>query len=455
VRRALALGIGVYALILGGAGPAAAHGIGGRLDLPVPIWLFVYGAAAAVIVSFVALGVLWKQPRLEEDPPGRPLPAWMQGVLTGPLPDAVVRTISLVAFLVVIVAAGSGQDSAALNLAPVFVFVWFWVGLAFVHALLGNWWATLSPWDTIARALGIGESPRRDYPRALGAWPAALLLLGFLWQELVYPDAASPRALFVAILVYTAITLGSIVVFGREAWNRNGEAFAVYFGMLSRLAPLARDREGRVVLRAPLAGLPTLRPRPGLVAFVMVVIGSTTFDGFTGTALWQSWTGTLTGGADVAAGTAGLVGAIALVGVAYALAMLAASGVAGIPWHPLSVRFVHSLVPIAFAYVSAHYFSFLVLEGQAGVALLSDPLGAGWNLFGTAGWTVNLALISAVAIWYVQVGAIVAGHVAGVILAHDRSLAAFRGGHALRTQYALLAIMVMFTVGGLLILSGA
>jgi hypothetical protein len=455
VRRALALGIGVYALILGGAGPAAAHGIGGRLDLPVPIWLFVYGAAAAVIVSFVALGVLWKQPRLEEDPPGRPLPAWMQGVLTGPLPDAVVRTISLVAFLVVIVAAGSGQDSAALNLAPVFVFVWFWVGLAFVHALLGNWWAALSPWDTIARALWIGESPRRDYPRALGAWPAALLLLGFLWLELVYPDAASPRALFVAILVYTAITLGGMVVFGREAWNRNGEAFAVYFGMLSRLAPLARDRERRVVLRAPLAGLPTLRPRPGLVAFVMVVIGSTTFDGFTGTALWQSWTGTLTGGADVAAGTAGLVGAIALVGVAYALAMLAASGVAGIPWHPLSVRFVHSLVPIAFAYVSAHYFSFLVLEGQAGVALLSDPLGAGWNLFGTAGWTVNLALISAVAIWYVQVGAIVAGHVAGVILAHDRSLAAFRGGHALRTQYALLAIMVMFTVGGLLILSGA
>jgi hypothetical protein len=440
VRRALAIAVGVGALVLGGAVPAAAHGIGGRLDLPVPIWLFVYGAAAAVIISFVALGALWKWPRLEEDPPGRSLPGWMQRVLTGPVPNAVFRTISVVAFLVVIVAAGSGQDSAALNLAPVFVFVWFWVGLAFIHALLGNWWATLSPWDTIARALGIGERPRREFPRAIGAWPAALLLLGFLWLELVYPDAASPRALFAAILVYTAITLGGMVAFGREAWNRNGEAFAVYFGLLSRLSPLARDREGRVVLRAPLAGLPTLRPRPGLVAFVMMVIGSTTFDGFTGTALWQSWTRTLTGGAHIAAGTAGLVGAIALVGVAYALAMLAASGVAGIPWHPLAVRFVHSLVPIAFAYVAAHYFSFLVLEGQAGVALLSDPLGAGWNLFGTAGWTVNLALISAVAIWYVQVGAIVAGHVAGVILAHDRSLAAFRGRHALRTQYALLAI---------------
>jgi hypothetical protein len=454
VRRAAAVGSAAGALVLATAAPASAHGIGGRLDLPVPIWLFVYGAAAAVIISFVALGALWRQPRLEEDPPGRALPDWMQPFLTGPAPNVVARAASLALFLLVVVAAGSGDDSSATNLAPVFVFVWFWVGLAFAHALFGNWWATLSPWDTIARALGIGERARVRYSKALGAWPAALLLLCFLWLELVYPNAASPRALFAAILVYTAITLTGMAVFGREAWSRNGEAFAVYFELLSRLAPLARDGQGRVVLRPPLAGLPSLRPRPGLVAFVMVVIGSTTFDGFTGTRLWQEWTGTLTGAADIAAGTAGLLGTIAAVGLAYAVAMLAASSVARIPWHPLAVRFVHSLVPIAFAYVAAHYFSFLVLEGQAGLALLSDPLGRGWDLLGTAGWTVNLALISAIAIWYVQVGAIVAGHVAGVILAHDRSLAAFRGGHALRTQYALLAVMVMFTVGGLLILSG-
>jgi hypothetical protein len=455
MRRAPLVGVGAGALVLSWAAPAAAHGIGGRLDLPVPVWLFVYGAAAAVIVSFVALGALWKQPRLEEDPPERRLPGWMQRVLTGPVPNGAVRALSVATFLVVVIAAGSGQDSSARNLAPVFVYVWFWVGLAFAHALFGNWWATLSPWDTIARALGIGERPRRAYPKALGAWPAAILLLGFLWLELVHPNAASPRVLFVAILVYTAITLGGMALFGREAWTRNGEAFAVYFGLLSRLAPLARDRDEQVVLCPPLAGLPSLRPRPGLVAFVMVVIGSTTFDGLTGTELWRSWTGNLSGASLVVAGTLGLIGVIMLVGILYALAMLAASSVAGIPWHPLSVRFVHSLVPIAFAYVAAHYFSFLVLEGQAGVALLSDPLGNGWDLFGTASWTVNLALLSAVAVWYVQVGAIVAGHVAGVILAHDRSLAAFRGGHALRTQYALLAIMVMFTVGGLLILSGA
>jgi hypothetical protein len=436
------------------ANPAAAHGLGGRLDLPVPIWLFVYGAAIAVIVSFVALGVLWKKARLEKGGPGRALPRVLQRVLTSSAGEWIVRGVSVAVFLVVFVAAAAGTDNPGQNLAPLFVFVWFWVGLAFIHALFGNWWATLSPWDTVARFLGIGNHPRRRYPLAWGRWPAVLWMFGFVWLELVYPYSASPRTLAVAIGVYSAIALGGMAVFGREAWQRNGEAFAVYFGLLSLLAPVARRDDGTVTVRPVLGGLPSLRPQPGLVPFVMVLIGSTTFDGFSGTTIWDGWTSGLSTVPAAFAGTAGLLVVVGLVASAYALAMTAASAVAGIPWHPLSVRFVHSLVPIAFAYVAAHYFSFLLLEGQGGIALLSDPFGSGWDLFGTADYAINFALLSAVAIWYVQVAAIVIGHIAGVVLAHDRSIAAFRDARALRTQYALLAIMVMFTVGGLLILSG-
>jgi hypothetical protein len=441
-------------VVLASASPAAAHGLGGRLDLPVPIWLFVYGAATVVVVSFVALGILWKRPRLEHGVRERLLPDGLQKPLTSPTVEWVVRITSLAAFLVVVAAAAGGTENAATNMAPMFVFVWFWVGLAFVHVLLGNWWATLSPWDTIARLLGLGERPRRPYPKAVGRWPAAGLLLGFLWMELVYPFSANPRSLAFAITVYTAITLAGMAIFGRDTWNRYGEAFAVYFRLLSCIAPVSRLGDGRVVLRPPLGGLPEVEPRPGLVAFIMVVIGSTTFDGFSGTQLWADWTRNLGTGSQVAAGTAGLLATIGAVSLAYMLSMMAASAVAGVPWHPLAVRFVHSLVPIAFAYVAAHYFSFLFLEGQAGIALASDPFGFGWDLFGTAGDAINFALLSAVVIWYVQVGAIVAGHVAGVVLAHDRAMAAFPRGQAVRTQYALLAVMVLFTVGGLVILSG-
>jgi hypothetical protein len=454
VRRLAAPAGAAAALVAVTATPAAAHGLGGRLDLPVPVWLFVYGAAAAVVVSFVALGALWKEPRLEDGAPGRALPAPLQRVLTGPVSDAIVRVLSLAVFALVLTAAVAGRDEPSRNLAPVFVYVWFWVGLAFVHALFGNWWATLSPWDTLARFLGIGERPRRAYPKAWGVWPAAILLLAFLWMELVAPNGASPRTLAWAIGGYTAITLAGMAVFGREAWNRGGEAFAVYFGLLSRMAFLARRQDGRVVIRPPLSGLPGVEPRPGLVALVMVIIGSTTFDGFSGTSTWLSWTRSLSGTGLVMAGTVGLLATILAVSIAYVLAMGAASAVARTPWHPLAVRFVHSLVPIAFAYVAAHYFSYLVLEGQGGIALLSDPFGFGWDLFGTAARAINFTLLSAVAVWYVQVFAIVAGHVAGVILAHDRSVAAFRSRLAMRTQYALLAVMVMFTVTGLLILSG-
>ena len=453
MRRLGALA-GAAAVVATTAGPAAAHGLGGRLDLPVPVWLFVYGAAAAVVISFVALSALWKEPRLEDGAPGRILPGFLQRVMTGPVPDVVVRALSSAVFVLVLAAAIAGRDEPSRNLAPVFVYVWFWVGLAFAHALLGNWWATLSPWDTLARFLGIGERPRRPYPKAWGVWPGAILLTGFLWMELVSPAGANPRSLAWAIGVYTVITMAGMATFGREPWNRSGEAFAVYFGLLSRMAVLARRDDGRVMLRPPLSGLPGLEPRPGLVAFVMVIIGATTFDGLSGTSTWLSWTGGLSGMGLAVAGTAGLLATILAVSMAYVLAMGAASAVARTPWHPLAVRFVHSLVPIAFAYVAAHYFSYLLLEGQGGIALLSDPFGFGWDLFGTATLAINFTLLSAVAIWYVQVFAIVAGHVAGVILAHDRSVAAFRSSLAMRTQYALLAVMVLFTMTGLLILSG-
>ncbi|MGH2572076.1 MAG: fenitrothion hydrolase [Actinomycetota bacterium] len=453
-RRLFALAVASGLLVLATPAPVLAHGIGGRVDLPVPRWLFVYGAAAAVIASFVALAILWKEPRLEGREGSYRFPEPLQRLLTSRVLERMVRGFSLFIFLVVTAAAAFGEPFTSANIAPIFVYVWFWVGLAFAHALLGNLWATLSPWDTLARLLDIPRGRPRPYPTAWGKWPATVLLLAFVWLELVFPEAASPPALAVAILIYAGITLAGMAVYGREAWNENGEAFAVYFGLLSRIAPLARDRSGRVIVRPVLGGLPSLEPRPGLVAFVAVLLGSTTFDGFSRSTLWLSKVGALPQSGRMVAGTAGLLGMIGLVASAYWLAMQAAASIAGSGWHPLALRFVHSLVPIALAYVVAHYFSLLVLEGQLGLALLSDPFGVGWDLFGTASWVPNLALVSPNVVWYVQVGAIVAGHIGGVVLAHDRAVAAFPPARALRTQFALLAVMVLFTAGGLLILSG-
>lgn len=433
-----------------------AHGLGGRVDLPVPRWLFVFGAGTALIVSFVLLSALWKTPRLESraEDPG----SWnaLQRLLTNRVVERVVRLVSLGLFLVV-VGASFRRVGSTETIGPVIVFVWFWVGLTFAHALFGNWWATISPFDTLGRLAGLDyryERPPRAYPKAWGRWPAAIFLFGFVWIELVDPFRDRLGTLGVLIVLYTLIQLGGMSLFGRRDWVANAEAFAVYFGLLAAMAPLARDAEGRVVIRPPLAGLAELAPRPGLLAVIMVALGSTTFDGLSRTSWWGSLAGDLTGLARTAFFTAGLLGTILAVAAVYALAMVAAARVSGGRWHVLAVRFAHSLVPIVFAYAVAHYFSFLLIEGQIGLARLSDPFGFGWDLFGTSRWVVNLTLLSATLIWYVQVFAIVAGHIGGVVLAHDRAVASFDATIAVRTQYALLAVMVLFTASGLLILSG-
>jgi hypothetical protein len=155
------------------------------------------------------------------------------------------------------------------------------------------------------------------------------------------------------------------------------------------------------------------------------------------------------------AGTAGLLFCVALVGCFYRAAI---SGMAGLdsrhPAPELARRFVHTLVPISYGYLLAHYFSLLVFQGQAVGFLASDPFGRGADLLGTSGWAVDYALVSAAAIWYVQVAALVAGHVAGLTLAHDRALIVYdRRTLATRSQYWMLVVMVGFTCLGLYLLS--
>jgi hypothetical protein len=420
----------------------------------VPRWLFVFGAATALIISFVALSTLWTTPRFEDRPARVARPSWFQSIVTNGSLEWAIRILMLLFFLVVAMASAR-QASLSETIGPIVVYAWFWVGLAAAHALLGNLWATLSPFDTIGRLVAFDDDETtRPYPRSWGRWPAAILLFGFVWVELVDPFGSILGNLGILIMLYTLIQIAGMQRFGRRTWLENGEAFGVYFGLIAAMAPLTRDDEGRVVRRPILAGLAEIPPRPGMLAVIMVALGSTTFDGLSRSSLWTEATVGLAGVARPLVFTGSLLAVVGLVTLAYLSAMRAAARVVGGDWHALAVRFSHSLVPIVLAYVVAHYFSFLVLDGQLGLLRLSDPFGVGWDLFGTDDWVVNLALLSPTTIWYVQVAAIVTGHVGGVVLAHDRAIAMFDREAAVRTQYALLAVMVLFTASGLLILSG-
>jgi len=394
-----------------------AHGLGGRTDLPLPTWMVSYGGGAVVVVSFAAVALLWRTPRWE----ARPIGVEVTDTTRGWARAASIfgRVVGMAALLLVAAAAIFGDEAPTANLAPTAVYIVLWVGVAFVCALVGDLWRVVNPFDTIAAGIERLRGQRRAGPD-FGYWPAAVGLSAFVWLELVYPDPAEPRTLAVVIVAYTLLVVAAAAIFGRE-WLRRSEAFTALFAILAHAAPLGRDDHGRLRLRPPFAGLASLPPVPGLDAVVLVILGSTSFDRLTRTQFWTDLAADYDGAALTALGTVGLIWMIGVVAVIYLGAIRATARLTEVSAADTSRAFAPSLVPIVFAYTVAHYFSLLVLEGQAAVALISDPFGRGWDLFGTADNLINYTLLSPDAIAWVQAGAIVAGHVAAVVVAHDRA----------------------------------
>jgi hypothetical protein len=445
-----------------------AHGIVGRADLPIPVSLFAAAAAAVLVVSFLALAAGWSRPRLQ---------AWRERRIV-PIPRVVEVLLGALGFFVFVacVYAGlAGADSQTDNLAPTAVYVGFWVGVPFATLLFGNVFRLLSPWRAFGRATGwvAGKVARGAlpeplaYPDRLGNWPAVAGILGFVICELCWAAAKDPGPLAVIMLAYFAIQLVGMSLYGVEAWTRRGDAFGVWFGTLSRLAPVGRRPDGWVVLRPPVVAATGLDVVAGTTALLLVGIGSTAFDGAREGPLFNGLVGDLQ---DAFTGLGASLGfslelafIVCLLITIAAVSAIWAVVVLGMPRQRLRLshvalgrRFVHTLIPIAAAYLVAHYFSALAYNGQSLWALASDPLGDGSNLFGAAGNAIDYSIISATGIWYVQVAALVLGHVAGLVLAHDRALSVYGGPKAaIASQIVMLVVMVMFTVVGLWLLSAA
>ncbi|MDA0174020.1 fenitrothion hydrolase [Solirubrobacter taibaiensis] len=449
--RHWAVGAGTAGAFLLGAERAHAHGLVQRANLPIPESLFFLAAGVVLVVSFAALGLLWAKPRLEQ-PAWRPLPG---GALLGSKPVEILCGALGVLTLATTIGAGYlGPDDSLSNFAVIFVFITFWVGMAFVSVIFGDVFHALNPWRAIGRVLKLKGV--RPYPERLGVWPASVALFAFTWIELVSEWPQHPAQIATATVVYSVVTLVGMAIYGTEAWTRHGEGFSVYFNLLSRISPL--EKRGHTVgIRPLLGGLPPMERPRGIVVFVAVMIGTVTYDGLSQGAAWR-WVAERLDFLGVhGVATLGLLLAVALVAGFYRLGMTGAHTVPGSPdVTTLARAFIHSLVPIAAVYVAAHYLSFLVIEGQAIRYTASDPFGQGWDVFGWASTGIDYGVLSQNATWYLQVALVVAGHVAALVLAHDRALVLYGQARlAVRSQYWMLGIMVGFTMLALWLLAQA
>lgn len=437
----------VAATLVATATPAAAHAVVGG-ELPAPPWLLAYLGVALVLGTAVTLRSTWPRHRLH-GLGGEATAAADGSSQFGVHPGHLVGLLLLV---LVTVAAVVGPDSSAANVAPVAVLVIWWVGLPLLCLVAGDVMLALNPFVPIVAVLDRGRSrPPRDADAA-PSWTSAAFLAAFAWFFIAYHAPGSPRALAVLLAVYAAAAVAGGLVWGR-GWLATGEGFAGLSASIARLTPWGR-RVGP--------------PPRGVAALMVVWLGTSGFDAVTSTPFWVDIVGTSRGWERTLLNTVGMVWIVAVVGGAYLLALRLAdrrpaeddehlegdAASATAVAHPsLPSRLGMALVPLAIGWFLAHDLTLLLFEGQNFRALVSDPLGEGWDLFGTFNDTIDYSIVEQAWVRWVQLAALAVGHVGAVVVAHDTALGVLDRRPAVRVTAAFgVAAAASIVASALLVL---
>lgn len=437
------------------------HGLGGARDLPVPVPMAIAAGTTAVAITFVILALAWRSPRFEGVTASLGLRRKALTLLDSPTWDRAVAALGIAIFGWCGWALVAGPDA---NTNPAFgtFYVLVWVGLLPLSLLFGRVAHALSPWRTLARLRAWltrvpAERGLFEYPAWLGYWPAALGLFAFVWQELVSTDQVTLSAVQLWLGIYAITMIGGTVVFG-VGWLDRADPFQVYSDLVARLSPWGRDADGTLVLRAPLVNLATLRPAPGLVATLAILFGSTVYDSAKDSPAWTRFVAGLTLD-PVTVGTLALLGSWAAVALTYYVAARV-NGPATVRSRDLPGLLAPSLLPIIAGYMTAHYLSYFVYQGQITLQQLSDPLSTGANYLGTGNLSPNMWLMShPTFLATLKVVVIVIGHVVGAVAAHDRTVAlAVTTGSEARAKTSagvpMAILMLLYTSTGLMLLFG-
>jgi hypothetical protein len=466
---------------------------------PLPLLFCLVAAGFAVIASFIIVGVVSRRSTIYSGYPKINILKWSAvRSVTGPPVILLIELISVLLFVLVLLVGFVGNDDPIYNLAPTLIWVIWWVGVAYMSAFLGDVWALLSPWnitfrwfESVWKRLNSGRplSPVVRYPDKAGVWPALILFLIFAWIENVYADAIIPVRISQMILAYSVFTWLGMLLFGRNIWVNHGEAFSLAFGLLARFAPIEVRSvnydvanasgvtidpdllEDSVTSEVLLTTSREVNLRPfgsGLLGmenvstsamlFVLLLLASVTFDGFTATMPWlriQNLGMDYISNLSVVS-TVGLVLTIFIFIFVYLVfcELMSLAGRCQINYLEYGKLFVYTLIPIALAYHVAHFLLFLLIQGQLMIPLASDPFGFGWDLFGTEHYRLNFKLVSPNVYWFVSVMSIVIGHIIAVFLSHRIALRVHENhNHALQSQYPMLVLMVGYTIASLWIIT--
>lgn len=471
--------------LLGFALPSSAHSFGTLYTLPVPFWLYAWGCSAALILSFLLVALLARQPRNEQSDPLLE-PNDYSKVLCE-LPPSVVfifRVLSLCALLLCIASGLWGTANAYMNFNMTFFWIIFVLGFSYFSAFVGDLYPLINPWQTLvcilARCFKIDFSGRISCSRNLAYWPALILYMGFIWFELF--AEGGPRELAYGLMAYGLLNIVAAWLLGSKAWFKQGEFFGVLFSLISKIAPISIHQNTKkyqgynVIIRPPFSGLQRGQASSmSEVLFVLFLLSSTAFDGLHQTNIWATFYWQDLAGIYREINSQNIVQAYPVLKIIHRvfeasvlflsplfylavlyifLALVRRLTKFQASLRVLALRFCYSLLPIALVYHITHYYTLVSSQGVMILRLVSDPFGFGWNVFGTAHWRPASVAPNMDWVWHTQVGLILFGHVVSVYLAHKEAQMLFpQRRQATLSQLPMLVLMVIFTCFGLWILA--
>ncbi|OGE17963.1 hypothetical protein A2769_02000 [Candidatus Daviesbacteria bacterium RIFCSPHIGHO2_01_FULL_37_27] len=447
--------------------PTFAHSFGKLYNLPVPFWMYLYGGVAAIVASFLVIGYFINKTNPSNNYPTINLSKFrFVTFLTSAWFLTVLKGISVFLFLLTIVAGFVGIDFPSFNIGMTLFWIIFALGLTYLTAFIGNIYALINPLkvgaDVVEKILGEKIKGIVKYPERLGYYPALVFYFLFIWIELF--AETGPLQLSMILVQYVMLNVLGVALVGKNAWFTYCEFFSVFFRLIGKMAPVECKR-GKLFLRPPFVGLIKEKAEHfSLLLFILFMLSSTAFDGFRETTpfyrlYWQNlddvFRPILGANSYETYQTLALFLSPFVFLSVYLLLIWLAKAVTNtkLSLRELSLQFAFSLIPIAFVYNVAHYYTLVVTEGSNMGRLISDPFGKNWNLFGTANWP-NIPTVDTNFVWHSQVAFILLGHIVGVYIAHIIALKVFPSHKkALISQFPLLILMVIYTMAGLWILS--
>ena len=405
--------------------PSLSHGIINVGDLPMPFNMVLNAAVLTVVVTFVFLKVSWKESILTSEERLFSTKQTPSGKLLGLLVLVLLTVPGLV-----------NNEVAKVSVTPLILWVFLWIGVPVLGLLFGDLYAKFNPLSIIVNREGDSKN----------VYVASFLFICLTWFELVWTKPGNPRHIGIVFLLLIVVV--SLVQKFYKKTIIEVDPLLVLHHLYSKM----RVTHKAPVFKSLLNNLSNLAQLKGMEYFILLMIGTVTYDGLRETTFWFNLFGTRS--YETSFSTMAFLSMNLIVIIFYRFACYFAIRVSGENYNlnEISLKFGHTMLPIAFAYHVTHYLGLLLFESQTLLYRLNDPLGFGWNLFNVQETTVDYFL-EPIVLWTVMVIVTLAGHMLSVVLAHDLSVKIFGHQKSDKTQYIFLFITVALTLQALFVLS--